>query len=406
MKRALSSGRSWIACGTIAGILGIGCWSAEGTRAQEAAVVEAETDADGDQLVVPDGDAAELAEFIEKLAQTEAEGETQEEQLAHAEKLLRTIVVAAERMLEAKPDDEQLSHAHQYRLMALQGLSQIGEPADAELYAEAIETLMADAKPELAKIGWQMYLVDRLQAWQTLDEAAKAEVGQRILGGVKDGAPSSLDVSLVAFIAQNLDRVDDAFVATLLTETIPLFNKSKDDSVITVLEETNLEGMLRRLTLLGQPMEISGTLLTGKEVDWKSYRGKVVLVDFWATWCGPCRGEVPNILEMYKGYHDKGFEVLGVSLDATAEDAESYKKDMKLPWDSLFSPDENEREWNHPLARYYGITGIPTAILVDQQGRAVHMEARGPALREQLQALLGDPLEPPADDAEGEASGG
>jgi hypothetical protein len=76
---------------------------------------------------------------------------------------------------------------------------------------------------------------------------------------------------------------------------------------------------------------------------------------------------------------------------------------MKIPWPSIFPKTEKDRGWNHPLADYYGITGIPTAILVGKDGKVVHMEARGPVLREQLQELLGDPIEPAADEsAEGE----
>jgi thiol-disulfide isomerase/thioredoxin len=152
--------------------------------------------------------------------------------------------------------------------------------------------------------------------------------------------------------------------------------------------------------------DLVGEDLDGKPMKLSDYRGKVVLVDFWATWCGPCRAEVPNLLEMYEGYHGKGFEVLGVSLDQTPEDANSYVEEMKIPWPSIFPKAEKDRGWNHPLADYYGITGIPTAILVGKDGKVVHMEARGPVLREQLQELLGDPIEPAetaADDEEAES---
>ena len=98
-------------------------------------------------------------------------------------------------------------------------------------------------------------------------------------------------------------------------------------------------------------MEITGTLLDGEPVDWESYRGKVVLVDFWATWCGPCRAEIPNVLEMYEAYHDKGFDVLGVSLDATPEAAEKYVAENKLPWSSIFPKNEDERRVEQPAGR-------------------------------------------------------
>jgi thiol-disulfide isomerase/thioredoxin len=196
-----------------------------------------------------------------------------------------------------------------------------------------------------------------------------------------------------------LEHQDDEAVVKLLSETIPLFEASDNEEIKATLEESNLAGMTRRLSLMGNPMEITGTLLGGEEVDWESYRGKVVLVDFWATWCGPCRAEVPNILAMHKAYGAKGFDVLGVSLDETAEDAETYIEEQGIPWKSLFSDKEEERGWANPLARYYGINGIPTAILVDQEGKVVDMNARGERLQQRLQELLGDPVEAPADEA-------
>jgi thiol-disulfide isomerase/thioredoxin len=201
-----------------------------------------------------------------------------------------------------------------------------------------------------------------------------------------------------------LDGTDDAFVIKLLEETAPLLAKAEKKALKEQVAEANFEGMLRRLKLPGNEMEITGELLSGGKVDWDSYRGKVVLVDFWATWCGPCRAEIPNVLAMYEAYHDKGFDVLGVSLDKTPDAAKKYVAENKLPWDSLFPAKKADRFWNHPLAKHYGIGGIPTAILVDQQGKVVNMNARGEVLGEELKRLLGEPA-PKKETAEAAASG-
>jgi thiol-disulfide isomerase/thioredoxin len=139
----------------------------------------------------------------------------------------------------------------------------------------------------------------------------------------------------------------------------------------------------------GSTVEIAGPTVQGPPIDLKELRGKVVLVDFWATWCGPCVAELPNMRAVYDRYHAKGFEIVGVNLDESRERLTEFIRDKKVPWPQIFFDKEGQRGWvNNPLARRYEVTGIPAMILVDQDGRMVPGSARGPALEREVVRLL------------------
>jgi thiol-disulfide isomerase/thioredoxin len=118
----------------------------------------------------------------------------------------------------------------------------------------------------------------------------------------------------------------------------------------------------------------------GKPLSLSSLRGKVVLIDFWASWCKPCRMEMPNVKRVYDQYRSKGFEIIGVSLDRDKGAWTGAIAQDGLPWKHV----SDLGFWNNAAAQQYGVSSIPYTVLVDKEGKVLGKNLRGPALEEKL----------------------
>jgi len=142
---------------------------------------------------------------------------------------------------------------------------------------------------------------------------------------------------------------------------------------------------LRVLALRREPMELTFTAMDGAQVSLAELRGKVVLIDFWATWCPPCRDETPAIVGAYKRLHDQGFEIVGISLDSTKSKLLAYVHEHEMTWPQYF----DGRGWDNALADRFGIHSIPAMWLLNKQGLLVDANARD-QLEEKVTRLLAD----------------
>ena len=124
----------------------------------------------------------------------------------------------------------------------------------------------------------------------------------------------------------------------------------------------------------------------GKPLKLSDLKGKVVLIDFWASWCGPCRRENPNVVKLYEKYQKNGFTVLSVSLDQNKEQWLAAVKKDNLSWPNHVS---DLKGWGNEAAKQYKVTGIPFTVLVDKEGKIINKNLRGPELEKTLESIFG-----------------
>jgi peroxiredoxin len=194
-------------------------------------------------------------------------------------------------------------------------------------------------------------------------------------------------------ILKNLDNPMSAYLVSgiyyddsKLEEMAALVNKfapAIDSSAYTI----RLKGMIDtwRKVSIGQPaIDFTQNDTTGAPVTLSSLKGQYVLIDFWASWCGPCRAENPNVVKLYNELHDKGFEIIGVSFDTKRDNWISAIHADELSWYHV----SDLGGWKNAVGDLYAVRSIPHTILLDKEGVIIAKNLRGDELREKLEELL------------------
>jgi thiol-disulfide isomerase/thioredoxin len=266
-----------------------------------------------------------------------------------------------------------VAKAGAYRLVATTGRpSQTGK---------FILEIAPETDPKLLK---QADLKYRINNFASLSGAQRKNLVQEISKSFQDkgGNLTIPDIQLAFQFANEAEMEDVDLARDILKDYAKMFAGSANKQIAAASKQ--FEMALKNLDKLGKVIEITGKTTTGKDFDLKNLKGKVVLVDFWGTWCPPCVAEIPNMVKAYEKYHNRGFDVIAITSDKDDDVVLKFMESRQLPWACINVED------SRTLIKMHGINSYPTPMLVDQAGRLISLRARGPQLERLLERLLAE----------------
>ncbi|MDO4550839.1 MAG: TlpA disulfide reductase family protein [Planctomycetia bacterium] len=364
--------------------------AAEDTAADAPASAEDAKDALLPELPT-EGTAEDYTKYLSELQKSfmtfvRANGDDVETLQNVEEQLRERLLAASEKILEAKD-----ATAAQYGRAVSTILNITAHTQGRKKAEEKAEELVAAAEKaghkEVAQEIRLSIITAKIQNAETKEEFKKliTEFSADLTAEGKTLSRNEVGM-IVGIVRMAGYRFDTEYALTLCKDFIDILEKSS--SAYAAQGKSELMPTYRRLSLFGAILpEIEGKNLDGSELDMSEYKGKVWLLDFWATWCGPCVAEIPNVTKTYEKYHEKGFEVLSVSVDRDIKKLESFLEKKPLPWKCI--SDKDTKVDGGLFSEFCGVQGIPCMILIDKEGKVISTNARGAELDRLLEELLG-----------------
>ena len=272
-----------------------------------------------------------------------------------------------------------------YRLLVQQG-------ADAALedFGQFARSYSDDADAEIAELGERYAVIVRLQLLLDGDRDQAQSLLREFSAWLENQEFNSANIQLAMQAVSGLEKAESYRHAIALLETIS-HRLAESDAEIPQPTRAAIEEARQRMSLVGQRFPINGILLNGQQFTPDQLTGQVVLVDFWASWCAPCRREIPHIRKMLDRYQDQGFGVVGVCLDEERESAQQFLNQFTdVNWPNLMEEAPDLAGFNHPLAKRASVSKLPTAILLDTNGKVISIAARGKNLHRWLAEIFRD----------------
>ena len=227
----------------------------------------------------------------------------------------------------------------------------------------------------------------RLNLGQIYSQLNRADEAIDILYELIDGVTTSNErIGMAHFVLGDAYKNSDQFEKAKREYQIVIEQYSFLGRQIVDMAKSNLEDIdtLKRLAIGSKPIPFEVKTTEGEVLSLEKLKGKVVLLDFWATWCGPCRVEMPHVVKLYKKNRDKGFEIVGISLDRSRSALDQYVEANGMEWPQFF----DGKYWQNEIAMMYRVRSIPATFLIDRKGVLRYRALRGRELEEAVGKLL------------------